>query len=55
MEINFKGEIKEFKCKKMVTNDKQATLVVITGDPKANALIQFEPEVLYNITISEDE
>ena len=54
MNVEFTGEIKEFKAIKSVTNDKEMRLVIITGDPEVNKLIDFDPDRLYKVIISED-
>jgi len=55
MQIKFKGEIKEFKATKTASNDKVRRLVIVTDEAEANALIGFDTDKLYTITINEDE
>lgn len=53
MQIKFKGEIKEFKATKTASNDKVRRLVIVTDEPEANELINFEADRLYTVTIEE--
>lgn len=55
MKIEFECEIKEFKAVKSVTNDKVRRIVMILNDdPKTSSLIDFEPDKLYKVNISDE-